>query len=143
MGELGNTETKWRTHVLKQLLVTTALTGLLVGSAAAQNAPANNPPSTPPSQAQSRAGGSPQFVTSQKSDEFLASKFKGTDVIGADNKQIGDVSDVLFDKNGQIKAFIVSVGGFLGVGSKDIAIAPSSFQVVAGDKSKNESDKLK
>jgi len=37
----------------------------------------------------------------------------------------------------------VGVGGFLGIGSKDVALAPAAFQVVPGDKSKNESDKLR
>jgi sporulation protein YlmC with PRC-barrel domain len=73
----------------------------------------------------------------------LASKFKGTDVIGSDDKKIGDVSDILFDKDGKIEAYIVGVGGFLGIGSKDVALAPNAFQVVPGDKSKNESDKLR
>ena len=86
---------------------------------------------------------SAKFINSQKPDQFLASKFKGTDVVGADDEKIGDVSDILFDKAGKIEAYIVSVGGFLGIGSKHVALAPSAFQVVAGDKSKNESDKLK
>ena len=64
-------------------------------------------------------------------------------MIGSDDKKIGDVSDILFDKDGKIEAYVVGVGGFLGIGAKDVAIAPSAFQVVAGDKSKNESDKLR
>ena len=64
-------------------------------------------------------------------------------MLGSDNEKIGDVSDILFDKAGKIEAFIVSVGGFLGMGAKDVAMAPAAFQVVTGDKSKNEDDKLK
>ncbi len=64
-------------------------------------------------------------------------------MIGADDKKIGDVSDILFDKDGKIEAYVVGVGGFLGIGAKDVALAPSAFQVVPGDKSKNESDKLR
>jgi sporulation protein YlmC with PRC-barrel domain len=84
-----------------------------------------------------------QFVSSQKPDQFLASKFKGTDVVGSDDQKIGDVSDILFDKDGKIEAYVVGVGGFLGIGAKDVALAPNAFTVVAGDKSKNEADKLK
>jgi sporulation protein YlmC with PRC-barrel domain len=84
-----------------------------------------------------------KFVNSQRQDQYLASKFKGTDVIGADDKKIGDVSDILFDKDGKIDAYVVGVGGFLGIGAKDVALAPTAFQVVPGDKSKNESDKLR
>ena len=46
-------------------------------------------------------------------------------------------------KAGKVEAFIVGVGGFLGIGSKDVTILPSLFTVVDGDKFKNKSDKLK
>ena len=81
------------------------------------------------------------FVSSQKPDQWLASKFKGTDVVGSDNEKIGDVSDILFDKSGKVDAIIISVGGFLGVGAKEVALAPSSFDVVPGQN--GAADKLK
>ena len=71
-----------------------------------------------------------KIVSSQQPDQWLASKFKGTDVIGSDDKKIGDVSDILFDKSGKIEAYIISVGGFLGMGAKSVALAPASFEVV-------------
>jgi sporulation protein YlmC with PRC-barrel domain len=80
-------------------------------------------------------------VTAQKPDQWLATKFKGTDVLGSDNQKIGDVSDILFDKTGKVEAFVVSVGGFLGMGSKEVALAPSSFDVVPGQN--GSADKLK
>jgi sporulation protein YlmC with PRC-barrel domain len=93
--------------------------------------------------AASASASSAKFINSQRQDQYLASKFKGTDVIGADDKKIGDVSDILFDKGGKVEAYVVGVGGFLGIGSKEVALAPTAFQVVPGDKSKNESDKLR
>jgi sporulation protein YlmC with PRC-barrel domain len=39
----------------------------------------------------------------------------------AENK-IGDIKDLLVDKTGKIEAIIVSVGGFLGIGEKDVAV---------------------
>jgi hypothetical protein len=53
-------------------------------------------------------------------------------VVGADDAKIGDVSDILFDKDQKILAYVVGVGGFLGIGSKDVAIAPASFQPIPG-----------
>ena len=73
----------------------------------------------------------------------MASKFKGTDVIGADDKKIGDVSDILFDKGGKIKPTSWASAASSASASKDVALAPASFQVVPGDKSKNEFDKLR
>ena len=60
---------------------------------------------------------------------MLASKLKGADVIGADDKKIGDVSDLLFSKDGKLEAYILSVGGFLGVGAKEVALPPSAIQL--------------
>jgi sporulation protein YlmC with PRC-barrel domain len=136
-------------HMWKKRLVITALSGAMIGVAAAQQgAPPGAGPSTPPPATQATPKtttptGSAQFVSAQQPDQYLMSRFKGTDVVGSDNKSIGSVSDILFDKSGAIKAYIVSVGGFMGIGSKDIAVAPQSFEVVPGDKSRNESDKLK
>ena len=145
--------------MLKKLMITTAITGLMIGSAMAEGTPQNpsaaNPAplsksSDPAPAAKSSEMTAPvsstssaKFINSQRQDQYLASKFKGTDVIGADQQKIGDVSDILFDKDGKIEAYVVGVGGFLGIGAKDVALAPSAFQVVPGDKSKNESDKLK
>ena len=93
--------------------------------------------------ASSTASGSPQVINSQRPDQWLASGFRGTDVLGADDQKIGEVTDILFDKSGKIEAYIVSIGGFLGLGAKDVAMAPASFEVMPGDKGKNQADRLK
>lgn len=148
--------------MLKKLMITTALTALMIGGAAAEGVSPSGPaapaaPSAMPAPAPAETSAKPtatstpaassttsaKFINSQRQDQFLASSFKGTDVIGSDDKKIGDVSDILFDKDGKIEAYVVGVGGFLGIGAKDVALAPSAFQIVPGDKSKNESDKLR
>ena len=145
--------------MLKKLMITTAMAALMIGGAAAEGVSPSSPAATPapsatPAPAVTPApaakstdmtapASSAKFINSQRQDQYLASKFKGTDVIGSDDKKIGDVTDILFDKDGKIEAYVVSVGGFLGIGSKVVALAPTAFQVVAGDKSKNESDKLR
>ncbi len=126
--------------MLKKLLITTAVSGLMLSSAFAQSS--MSPPSSSAADTSAKSSAtSANVISAQKPDQWLASKFKGTDVLGSDNQKVGDVSDILFTKDGKVDAFIVSVGGFLSVGSKEIALAPSSFHVVPGD-SKN-SDKLK
>jgi hypothetical protein len=45
----------------------------------------------------------------------------------SDNK-IGDVDDVLIDKEGRVTAVIIGVGGFLGMGEKDVAVPFSSVR---------------
>lgn len=122
--------------MLKKLLITTAVSGLMLSSALAQSS------MSPSSDAGMKSSaGSATVISAQKPNEWLASKFKGTDVLGPDNQKVGDVTDILFSKDGKIDAYIVSVGGFLGVGTKNVALAPSAFQVVPGDD--KSSDKLK
>jgi hypothetical protein len=58
------------------------------------------------------------------------SKFKGTDVVGPNNENIGSVNDLMFDKSGKIMAMIVGVGGFLGIGQKNVAMDMSAFEIV-------------
>lgn len=124
--------------MLKKLMVTTAITGLMIGAAAAQSSQPSGSQSMPSAQDKpatdkattSAPAGNAQFINSQSADQMLSSNFIGTDVIGPDNEKIGDVNDVLFTKDGKIVGYIVGVGGFLGIGSKNVALAPSSFQMV-------------
>jgi sporulation protein YlmC with PRC-barrel domain len=46
----------------------------------------------------------------------------------SDNK-IGEVSDLLVEKDGKVAAAIVSVGGFLGAGEKDVAVSFDSLKL--------------
>jgi hypothetical protein len=76
--------------------------------------------------------GASKIVDAQQPDEWLASKFRGTDVLGADGAKLGSVSDILFDRNGTIKAIVMGVGGFLGIGAKEVAVGFKEFQIVPG-----------
>jgi sporulation protein YlmC with PRC-barrel domain len=44
------------------------------------------------------------------------------DVYDPSDNKIGEIYDVLVGQDGRIEAFIVSVGGFLGMGEKDVAV---------------------
>jgi len=119
--------------MLKRFIAATAITGLMMGAAAAQ-AQQGTPGGSP--------SGNAQFINSQGSDQWLSSSFIGTDVMGPDDAKIGDVNDVLFDKEGKVAAYVVGVGGFLGIGAKNVALAPSSFQVMPGQNSTDTKLKL-
>jgi len=99
-----------------------------MGSSSATTGQGSSP--SPSAASTASSSGSQQFVSSQQTNQWLSSNFIGMDVVGADDKKIGDVSDVLFDQQGKIEAYIIGVGGFLGIGAKDVALAPSAFQPV-------------
>jgi hypothetical protein len=46
----------------------------------------------------------------------------GLNVYNDQNQSIGSINDLLMDKGGNVKAAVISVGGFLGVGSHLVAV---------------------
>jgi hypothetical protein len=63
-----------------------------------------------------------RFLQRQSADEWRSSKLVGTSVTGANDQNIGEINDVLFDSGGMVKGVVVGVGGFLGIGEKDVAV---------------------
>ncbi len=54
--------------------------------------------------------------------EISGNAFIGTNVRNQNNETVGKVEDVYIDDRGTIRTVVVSVGGFLGVGTKDVAV---------------------
>ena len=50
------------------------------------------------------------------------SNFYKQNVYDPSDNKIGDIDDVLIDKEGNVTALIIGVGGFLAMGEKDVAI---------------------
>jgi hypothetical protein len=127
--------------MLKTLLITTAISGPLIAGAIAQSQTPTTPAPTeqltaPKDQSTAKDSASAsesKFVPSQNADQWVFTKFKGSDVVGPDNASIGSISDLLFDKTGKITGVVVGVGGFLGIGAKNVAIDMSAFNVMPAD----------
>ncbi|MDQ6433598.1 PRC-barrel domain-containing protein [Mesorhizobium sp. LHD-90] len=108
--------------MVRKLLATTAIVTLLTGAAFAQEAttPAPAAPAT-------EAPAAPVV----KSDGFLATNLIGETVYNGtadDAENIGSVNDVVIGSNGQIEAVVVGVGGFLGIGEKNVAMNYSDIK---------------
>ena len=54
--------------------------------------------------------------------DWRASKVVGLNVYNSQNENVGSINDLLTDKNGNIKAVVISVGGFLGMGARLVAV---------------------
>jgi sporulation protein YlmC with PRC-barrel domain len=54
--------------------------------------------------------------------EISGNAFIGTNVRNQNNETVGKVEDVYIDDRGTIRTVVVSIGGFLGVGTKDVAV---------------------
>ena len=54
--------------------------------------------------------------------DWRASKVVGLNVYNEKNENVGSINDLLMDKSGSIKAAVISVGGFLGMGARLVAL---------------------
>ncbi|WP_181337728.1 PRC-barrel domain-containing protein [Hyphomicrobium methylovorum] len=116
-----------------------ALTLVLIesGNVGAQAA---SPPQTPP-----HTSDTPQASPPRKGDpKDLPTKLEGTpavvvddtevesllgkDIKSATGEKLGQITDVIAGKSGDIRAAIIDFGGFLGVGTRKIAIAWSALR---------------
>ena len=66
----------------------------------------------------------------QDTDTFLASDLTGATVYNSQDEAIGDVNDVLVSRDGKVSGLVVGVGGFLGIGEKDVAIEMSKIKLM-------------
>ena len=54
---------------------------------------------------------------------WRASKLTGLAVYNEANEKLGDINELILDKNGKVNAVVIGVGGFLGMGEHDIAVS--------------------
>ena len=68
------------------------------------------------------AGTLSDTLTQESPDQWRASKLAGVAVYGPEKKDVGKITDVLLSKDGKAEFVIIGVGGFLGIGEKDVAV---------------------
>ncbi|WP_339113413.1 PRC-barrel domain-containing protein [Thioclava sp. GXIMD2076] len=62
-----------------------------------------------------------------------AADLEGQTVYGPNDESIGKVTDVVTDSNDGVTQVVVSVGGFLGMGAKSVALTPDQMEVMKAD----------
>src|SRR5258708_36070500 len=61
-------------------------------------------------------------------DQIRATKMVGSAVYDVQNRKIGQVRDLVMDRDGKIANVVVDVGSFLGMGGKNVAVKLSDFK---------------
>jgi hypothetical protein len=91
--------------------------------------------STAPGQAGATAGATGSMFTTVSPNADLSSKVVGIDVHNSANQDIGTIKDLAYSGH-TLRAYILSVGGFLGVGDHEVAVTPSALHVTFDGNSK-------
>ncbi|HWV81599.1 MAG TPA: PRC-barrel domain-containing protein [Hyphomicrobiaceae bacterium] len=100
---------------------------LMSSSAIAQTT--TTTPSTPPAATQPPASSPPartemktQAPTEEVKGAWNVRDFMRSRVYNMNGERIGDVNDILINDSGQITAIVIGVGGFLGIGEKEVSM---------------------
>ena len=109
--------------MIRTLLTTTALTALLTGGAMAQAATTATP-----------APGTLSYSVTDSDN--LATEIIGKQVYSsaaADAEHIGDINNLVVAEDGSVQAVVIGVGGFLGMGEKNVAVPMDQLKFVAAE----------
>ena len=78
---------------------------------------------------QQGAGSAAQIMPSIPANSVTITHWYKQSVYDPNDSKIGEIMDVLVDREGKATALIVGVGGFLGMGEKDVAVPFNAVQV--------------
>lgn len=145
---------------LKMLALSAATAALMATGALAQTttdpaapaAPATPPAATAPAPADGAATSTTtttsttteaiQFTTSAETDHMLVSNLTGTNVRNAAGENLGSISDLIVDASGKPAVAIIGVGGFLGIGQKDVGVPFEAIEFTMSNESKERVARL-
>ena len=132
---------------MKNLMLSTALLAALSGAAMAQTATTDGgaTPSTPSDTALAAApGGGDLFRAVPSATDVLASDFIGMRLYASETtwdtdasqgiqttwNDIGEVNDLILGQDGTVQAVLIDIGGFLGMGERQVAVQMPSIHFV-------------
>ena len=104
----------------KTLTAALAGTALLVTVASAQT----------PTTDRANTTSSDTMSASQLQGDWRASKVVGISVYNDNKEKLGSINDFLIDKSGNIKAVVLGIGGFLGMGEHLVAVSLDKVKFV-------------
>lgn len=100
-----------------------ALAAMLATPVMAQAQQASQQPQTTQPQANSTSpAGAVTFITKADPGQYRASQLVGVKIYNPQDENIGNVNELIVDKKGSIVGVVIGVGGFLGIGEKNVAL---------------------
>ncbi|MFN7101793.1 MAG: PRC-barrel domain-containing protein [Pseudorhizobium sp.] len=84
------------------------------------------------------ATGSGSYLTEQSETQISANDYIGKSVYNSEGDSIGDVNDLILEEQGGIAAAVIGVGGFLGIGEKDVAVPMDKLTMTRDVENNNE-----
>lgn len=117
--------------MLKAILLSAAMTTILATGAFAQTQPQTAPasPTAPMTTAPMTTTPATPSATAPTIGAIRGSTLINMDVKNSADEKIGGIDDVIVGADGKVEQVIISVGGFLGVGTRKVAVAWNEVKV--------------
>jgi hypothetical protein len=103
--------------------------------------PTSAPPTSAPANAEPAAAApttaaptAPPVVPAEQVAPVELTGMLGQDVLGPEGAHLGNIVDALADSQGHLRAVVIDVGGFMGVGNRKVAIAWTALSFTASGK---------
>ena len=80
----------------------------------------NRPAATTPDPAPRASADQP--ATPLKPGQWRATKISGLNVYNNNNETIGEINELIVNREGKIESVVIGVGGFLGIGERNVAV---------------------
>jgi sporulation protein YlmC with PRC-barrel domain len=93
-------------------------------------------PQRAPQGAARQSGPAAEIMTNVPANSGTITHWYKQNVYDPGDNKIGEIMDVLVDRDGKAAALIVGVGGFVGIGEKDVAVPFNAVQVTTKDNNK-------
>lgn len=73
--------------------------------------------------------GTATYLTQQSETQVSANELIGNSIMTAQDENIGEINDLIIEQDGRVVAAVVGVGGFLGIGEKNVALPMDKFTI--------------
>jgi putative membrane protein len=74
------------------------------------------------------AAGNRNYLKDESPGTWRASKVIGVGVYNEQDQKVGNINEVLFDRDGRVEGVVIGVGGFLGIGERNVAVPYKDLQ---------------
>jgi len=113
------------------LMLAAAVPAYAQSSSSSTSSPSASSPSTLASSSSTHV-----TATQLQPGQIRATQMDGSTVYDAQNQKVGDVKDIILDRDGKVAAVVLDVGAFLGIGGKNVAIGMSDLKITQDDNNK-------
>lgn len=124
---------------MPRILTPVAFAALLAASSATAFAQSAMPTTATP--ATSRPAATATVHSAAPAGQMMPGQVRFSDMDGAtvydsQDKNVGDIKDLVLDQDGRVAVVVLDVGSFLGIGGKNVAVALDDLKMTSNEKGK-------